>query len=516
MNIKQLAKLLSKHKLIVISITGTAAIACAVIISTSLPHSSQATADSTYATFSAASSSASTTYAKKTNETSRGTQPPLDPSKGDVIKLGTKNSIVQVIQQKLMALDYIEADEPTEEFGESLQYAVQLFQRKNELPITGEVDAKTYQLLMSETAKKYTVYIGAEGTDVEQLQQRLYELGYIQKVTSYFGTETDAAVKEFQRRNGLYDDGNVGKLTREALYSEHAIPMSYYLGDKNDEILKYKEKLYSLGYLTTKPTNVYDNDTVIAVKHFQENNGLIADGYVGPATKELLMSDQAEENAMTIGDSGDDVTNVQSYLKKLGYLDRVTGYFGSDTYEAVTNFQKRNGLNIDGKVGSQTISKLLSGSAKRWNGNTSGGSSGSSNSGGSGASGSDSGGNIASPSVDRLISVAKSKLGARYVYGAKGPNTFDCSGFVYWVLNHSGIKQGYMTSDGWQGTGRFQRISSMSSIQRGDIISYNGHVGIALGNNQMIDASSSAGRVRITNITSSYWTRNFICAYRIF
>jgi len=41
--------------------------------------------------------------------------------------------------------------------------------------------------------------------------------------------------------------------------------------------------------LTTKPDGKYGNDTVIAVKRFQENNGLIADGYMGLATTELLM-----------------------------------------------------------------------------------------------------------------------------------------------------------------------------------------------------------------------------------
>ena len=45
----------------------------------------------------------------------------------------------------------------------------------------------------------------------------------------------------------------------------------------------------SIHYLTTKPDGKYGNDTVIAVKRFQENNGLIADGYMGLATTELLM-----------------------------------------------------------------------------------------------------------------------------------------------------------------------------------------------------------------------------------
>ncbi len=454
---------------------------------------------------------------------SRGEKALLDPSKGDVISLGVKNAIVTLIQQKLVELDYLESDEPTEEYNEAIQEAVKLFQRKHELDITGQVDAKTYALLLSADAKEYTVYLGAEGTDVEQLQNRLYELGYLNKVTSYFGTDTEAAVKEFQKRNGLSEDGNVGKNTREKLYSADAVPLSFYIGDENDEILKFQQRLYELGYLTSKPDGKYGNDTVMAVKHFQDINGLIADGYMGPATRDLLMSGNAQEYCLKTGDRGDDVENIQTYLKKLKYLKSITGYFGSDTHDAVINFQKRNGLTADGKVGSQTIKKLLSDSAKSWNGSAmgggsdsgSGGSSGSGNSGGGSSGDSDSG--ISSGSiVNRIISIAKSKLGSRYVYGAKGPNTFDCSGFVYWVLNQAGIKQSYMTSYSWQNTSRYQSISSMKDIRKGDIISYRGHVGIALGNGQMIDASSSQGKVRITSINSSYWINHFEGAYRIF
>ncbi|MHB8065044.1 MAG: C40 family peptidase [Ruminiclostridium sp.] len=521
----------SKYKYILISCSGVAVLTLTILIVSTSSYSLkdnatvktdiEKNADTQYSIDKYSTNSP----ARKSVKVSRGTKSSLDPSKGDIIKLGVKNSIVITIQKKLMELDYIELDEPSEEYGETLEYAVQLFQRKNELKITGEVDAQTYKLLISEDAKKYTVSIGATGTDVEQLQMRLYELGYLPKVTKYFGTDTEAAVKEFQKRNGLFDDGNVGTQTREIIYSAEAIPLSFYLGDENDEIKQYQQKLNQLGYLTTKPDGKYGNDTVVAVKRFQENNGLIADGYFGPATKELLMSDEVTENAIAIGDSGEDVTNIQKYLEKLGYLDSVTGYFGSDTHDAVLNFQKTNGLSTDGKVGSQTINKLLSASAEKWSGNSGGNSSNGSGSGGSSSGGNTSGGsnsggsgsdNFASPSVDLFISIAKSKLGSRYVYGAKGPSTFDCSGFVNWVLNHAGVRQGYMTSDAWQRNTRYQKISSMRNIRRGDVISFNGHVGIALGDNQMIDASSSQGKVRITTLSSSYWTRNYVTAFRIF
>ena len=82
-----------------------------------------------------------------------------------------------------------------------------------------------------------------------------------------------------------------------------------------------------------------------------------------------------------------------------------------------------------------------------------------------------------------------------------------------------------MTSIAWRTTSRYQRVSSMGSIQRGDILVFSGstsdsgHVGIYLGGGQIIDASSSEGEVRKSSSvlkSGGYWEIHFICAYRIF
>jgi len=80
-----------------------------------------------------------------------------------------------------------------------------------------------------------------------------------------------------------------------------------------------------------------------------------------------------------------------------------------------------------------------------------------------------------------------------------------------------------MTSKGWRTCKKYQRILSMSDMKRGDVIVFSGtgsgkgHVGIYLGNGKMIDASSSAGQVRITNsvLTGKYWKEHFLMAYHI-
>ncbi len=442
---------------------------------------------------------------------------------------GVTAPVVAEIQERLMELGYMDADEPTTLYGPITKASIKLFQRQHNLTIDGCVGMETYTLLMSEQATKYTVSIGVEGTDVKELQIRLRELGYLDKATEYFGTETEAAVKKFQERNGLNADGKVGEKTRELLYSEDAKANFFERGEFSEKLKTYQNRLKKLGYLTTDADGKYGNDTEAAVKRFQERNGLIADGYLGPQSIELLMSDSAQANALMIGMKGTDVENVQRRLKELNYLKTVDGYFGSGTENAVRAFQERNGLSVDGKVGKKTMNVLTSSSAKKAgssgsssgssSGGSSSGSSGGSSSGGSSGSSGSSGSNVSNgANVETFISVAKSKVGCKYVRGGKGPSTFDCSGFVYWCLNQAGVSQSYMTSSAWQKTTKYQRISSMSSLKRGDVISFKGHVGIYLGNGQMIDASSSEGKIRIcSNIqSSSYWTRNFVCGFRIF
>lgn len=68
--------------------------------------------------------------------------------------------------------------------------------------------------------------IKMEGDAVTEAQERLQSLGYLNKVTGYFGTDTESAVKAFQTNNGLTADGMIGPSTSEALMSEDAKPAS--------------------------------------------------------------------------------------------------------------------------------------------------------------------------------------------------------------------------------------------------------------------------------------------------
>jgi peptidoglycan hydrolase-like protein with peptidoglycan-binding domain len=461
------------------------------------------------------------------------------------LRIGVRHEIIKKLQQRLMDLGFMDNDEPTDYFGEMTQRAVKTFQRQNGLSTDGIVGNETWDAIMAEDAKYYTVAKGADGEDIVRIQQRLYELGYLsswEQVTGHFGDSTELAVKKLQELNGLDQDGKVGQRTINLLYSDEIRPNFLSYGEKSEVVLACQQRLKELGYLTTTPDGTYGQDTVVAVKQFQARNDQVVDGYLGPSTRQILNSAEAKANGLMLGEQGDSVTRVQQLLNKYGYLSNssVTGYFGEVTENAVKNFQSRNGLSADGRVGVQTMAKLTSDNVRRpaagggstGGGNSSqrptGGNSGGTNQGGN-TGGTNSGGNQgntappqtnqpappAGSGVSTLISVASSKIGSPYVWGAKGPNAFDCSGFVYWCLNNAGVSQSYMTSSGWRNAGRYTKITNFNDIQAGDIVVVRGHVGIAAGGGTVIDASASNGRV-VHRSLSQWWANNFICAWRIF
>ncbi len=457
--------------------------------------------------------------------------PTLEPIP-EVISIGAEHYIVAEIQERLMELGFMESDEPTEYYGQVTESAIKVFQRQNQVPQDGRVGETTLDLLMSDEAQHYAAKKGDSGTDITNIQTRLYELGYLADnglVTGEFDDKTEQAVYKLQEVNGLTADGTVGMKTHNLIYSDEVKANMLIYGEKSDVVLAVQKRLFELGYLTRTPDGAYGDDTSIAVKLFQSKNGQVVDGYLGPSTRAAILAEGAVSNGLGLGDQSEQVINVQKYLVKWGYLAEAnaTGYFGEATEAAVKAFQSRNGLSSDGSVGAMTIAMLTSEDAKRPAPKSNNSNSGrSSNSGRRSGGGSHSGGTPAAPpagnapaytgggGVGTLLSVASSKVGSPYVWGAKGPNAFDCSGFVHWCLNNSGVSQSYITSGGWQNPGRYTRISNFSDIAAGDIVVCSGHVGIAAGGGAVIDASSSNGRV-VRRSLSNWWARKFIVAWRI-
>ena len=119
-----------------------------------------------------------------------------------------------------------------------------------------------------------------------------------------------------------------------------------------------------------------------------------------------------------------------------------------------------------------------------------------------------------------MIREAEKYLGYPYVWGGASPSTsFDCSGFVSWVINNcgNGWNVGRQTADGLRGCCSYV---SPSEAKPGDLIFFQGtyntpgasHVGIYVGNNMMIHCGSP---IQYTSIASSYWQEHFMAFGRI-
>ena len=99
--------------------------------------------------------------------------------------------------------------------------------------------------------------------------------------------------------------------------------------------------------------------------------------------------------------------------------------------------------------------------------------------------------NVAAPSTgSAIVSAARSKIGSPYVWGATGPNSFDCSGLTSWAYRQAGVEIP-RTSQAQAAAGK---QVSLDALQPGDIIVYYSgasHVGIYTGHGTIIDALNS-------------------------
>ncbi|NES64085.1 MAG: peptidoglycan-binding protein [Okeania sp. SIO2D1] len=99
-------------------------------------------------------------------------------------------------------------------FGSRTESAVKQFQKDRSLIVDGIVGSQTWKALLPPTLSR-----GSRGNDVERLQMTLNEMGYSLVGDGIFGSNTEAAVKEFQKNSRLEVDGIVGPLTWYALMS---------------------------------------------------------------------------------------------------------------------------------------------------------------------------------------------------------------------------------------------------------------------------------------------------------
>lgn len=343
------------------------------------------------------------------------------------LRLGSRGTAVLQLQQALNALGY-DTNGADGKFGKGTERAVKAYQQANGLTADGKAGVKTLAQLYSGssvsgstsgtasseiyTAKNpNTLQSGDSGSKVTQLQNALKLLGfYTGGVDGKFGSGTKNAVIQFQRANGLTADGLAGTKTQTLLYAQvnngisggtsssgssssgtssgtSGFTRTLRKGYTGADVIAVQQKLKELGFYSGSVDGVYGTGSIAAVKKFQQQNGLTADGLVGSRTYAALMSASTgsssnsgsdnsssssdstsgqdyAEGTLSYGSSGTEVKKMQQALKALGYNVSADGSYGALTQMAITQFQKHNGLTADGVAGSATLKLLYSGNAK--------------------------------------------------------------------------------------------------------------------------------------------------------
>jgi len=279
------------------------------------------------------------------------------------------------------------------DFGANTVAAVRTFQSETGIAVDGQVGPQTKgQLYITSTSAPDPIDLRSaqcpanvtQGEDdgcVTQLQAMLDQQGAHVSVDGNFGANTLAAVESFQTAHSLSANGQVGPLTKAALYGtsntaastinllSSQCPANITQGE-DDGCVTALQALLDDHSASIAVDGDFGANTLAAVESFQASHSLSANGQVGPLTKAALYNDvsgaptavdlssSACPANMTEGEDDGCVTTLQSFLNSWGADLAVDGNFGIHTFDAVEAFQAAHGLHVDGQVGSQTKSVI--------------------------------------------------------------------------------------------------------------------------------------------------------------
>ena len=338
------------------------------------------------------------------------TLPPID---GYPMQQGDYGDAVFALHQALASLGHYDGAIGYE-YTKSTATAVKDYQKAHSIKQTGKIDSFTILSLKTHLATPapaqpdqpqdtgltadtvVEIRSGTRGLPVTRLQERLVALGYYSIMPDgIYNSDDIAALRQFQKVNGLTVTGIADLGTQQVLYSAYALtlgaeapdpgaiptpaPSLLKMGMRGEGVQAMQARLIVLGYLTGNADGIFGTQTARALSNFQRSNNLSADGIAGEQTLTTLYGAAAIGNApavtptpdpatpggsMKLGATGSEVTALQQRLIALGYLTGAAdGIYGPRTFLALQSFQQKNSLEMDGIAGKLTLAKLNSAAA---------------------------------------------------------------------------------------------------------------------------------------------------------
>jgi peptidoglycan hydrolase-like protein with peptidoglycan-binding domain len=237
-------------------------------------------------------------------------------------------------------------------------------------------------------AKYATIPYGQKSDAVRVMQNALKEQGYYKgSVDGRFGPLTKQAVIAFQNAVGIKADGKPGDKTLTALYNGGSTAVnkvdlnkagtmqikdsaSIHYGATGDRVRSLQKALKAAGYFNGTVDGKFGELTELAVRKFQNANGLKADGIAGKKTLAALNGRQSTENVsssflLDIGSKGPTVSSAQQKLVAKGFFPRnglpldTYGTYGAATADMVSWWKEDNGFGPGGTLSEEQYNALI-------------------------------------------------------------------------------------------------------------------------------------------------------------
>lgn len=322
---------------------------------------------------------------------------------------------------------------------------------------------------------------GLTSSAVADIQSALKALGYLENPSGAYDSATRAAIEMFQEDNALPSDGIAGGETLALLLSDSAknwtLADGIYTGDKRIWREPPKDGVDGWSSITADKISAYSGISVTSTGAECKLGTASVNPNAIPIGTELYIPGYGYAIA----------ADVNAYKNKVNHLTKeplnmIDLWFASKE-DARKWENKHNFTILYRSAGARPAAEA--------------------------------------PTADAIAATAKNQVGKEYVLNASGPDEFDCSGLVYYVLNECGIAVDRKDCAGYAQNADWSKIESLGDVKAGDILFFCGedgkirHAGIAVSSKNMIDASSSHRKVVKRSCNTDYWNRHFAFARRV-